>query len=168
MIENEATAGLSVWERDMYLLMVEHIAKESDVLGRYDELKTGATPHVRFLLELIAEDEARHHTVFEQWAETFKSFGALVSPPDDGVPNLLPEADAARLVETLEELLALEKDDARQLKDLEKRFKDFRHTTMWPLLTELMVLDTRKHIQILEFLIEHAKETVRRPPIPAI
>lgn len=168
MIENEAVAGLSVWERDVYLLLVDHIAKESEVLGRYDELMIGAAPHVRFLLELIAEDEARHHALFEQWAETFKSFGTLVTPPDDGVPNLLPEADAAQLVEALEELLDLEKDDARQLKDMEKRFKDFRHTTMWPLLTELMALDTKKHIQVLEFLIDHAKQTVRRPPIPAV
>jgi hypothetical protein len=167
MIENEAPAGLSVWERDVYLLLVDHIAKESEVLGRYDELMAGAAPHVRFLLELVAEDEARHHAVFEQWAETFKGFATLDAPPDDGVPNLVPEADAARLVDTLEELLALERDDAGQLKDLEKRFKDFRHTTMWPLLAELMALDTKKHIQILEFLIDHAKQTARRQHIPA-
>src|SRR6187401_3454441 len=64
MIEPEAPAGLSVWERDVYLLLVEHIAKESEVLGRYDEVMDGAAPHVRFLLELVAEDEARHHAVF--------------------------------------------------------------------------------------------------------
>jgi len=161
MMEHEAPAGLSVWERDVYLLLVDHIAKESEVLGRYDELLPDAAPHVRFLLELIAEDEARHHAVFEQWAATFESFATLVTPPEDGVPNLVAEADAERLLGTLEDLLALENDDAKQLKDLEKRFKDFRHTTMWPLLAELMALDTRKHIQILEFLIDHAKQTAR-------
>ena len=43
----------------------------------------------------------------------------------------------------------------------EKTFKDFRRTTIWPLLAELMALDTQKHIRILEFLLQHAKETAR-------
>jgi hypothetical protein len=105
-----------VWERDAYLLLVDHVAKESEVLGRHDELMTGAAPHVRFVLRLIAEDEARHHAVFEQWAETFKGFATLVAPPDDGVPRLVAEGHAAQLVGTLEELLAMEKEDAKQLK----------------------------------------------------
>jgi hypothetical protein len=83
-----------------------------------------------------------------------------VEPPD-GVPNLVSEADPERLVAALEKLLAVEKDDAKQLRDLEKRFKDFRRTTIWPLLTELMAFDTQKHIRILEFLLHHAKQTVR-------
>ena len=44
----------------------------------------------------------------------------------------------------------------------QKRFKDYRRTTIWPLLTELMALDTQKHIHILEFLLHHAK---RRPAL---
>jgi rubrerythrin len=161
MDAKDVPSGLSVWERDVYQLLVDHVAKESEVLGRYDDLLADSTGHVRFLLELIAEDEARHHSVFEQWAETFRGFATLVEPGPDGVPNMVPERDPQRLVEALEALLDLEKDDAKQLKDLEKRFKDFRHTTIWPLLAELMALDTQKHIQILEFLLDHAKQTAR-------
>jgi hypothetical protein len=115
---------------------------------------------VRYLLELIVEDELRHHAVYEEWIETFESFASFEQPAD-GVPNLVREPDAERLIGALDKLLAIEQEDARQLKDLEKRFKDFRRTTIWPLLAELMAFDTQKHIRILEFLLHHAKQTVR-------
>jgi hypothetical protein len=160
MTVNETPAGLSVWEREVYDLLVDHVAKESGVVDEYDELVEGSTGHVRFLLELIVEDELRHHRVYEEWAQTFRSFGTFVEPAD-GVPNLVREVEPERLIAALEKLLAIEKDDAKQLKDLEKRFKDFRRTTVWPLLTELMALDTQKHIRVLEFLLHHAKQTAR-------
>jgi hypothetical protein len=71
------------------------------------------------------------------------------------------EAEPEQLIPELEKLLAFERQDAKELKDLEKRFKDYRRTTIWPLLTELMALDTQKHIRILEFLLHHAKQTAR-------
>jgi hypothetical protein len=160
MTVNEVPAGLSVWEREMYAHMVEHIAKEAEVVDDYDDLLESSTGHVRYLLGLIVEDELRHHAVYEEWAETFESFASM-EPPVDGVPNLVREPEPERLVAALEKLLAVEKEDAEQLKDLERRFKDFRRTTIWPLLAELMAFDTQKHIRILEFLLHHAKQTVR-------
>ena len=160
MTPNEAPTGLSVWERDIYELLVDHVAKESQVVDEYDELYEGSTGHVRFLLGQIVEDELRHHAIYEEWAETFRSFSTFVEPAD-GVPNLVQEAEPERLIAAVEKLLAIEKDDAKQLKELEKRFKDFRQTTIWPLLTELMAFDTQKHIRILEFLLHHAKQTAR-------
>jgi hypothetical protein len=160
MTMNETPAGLSVFEREVYELLVDHVAKESAVVDEYDELLERSTGHVRFLLDLIIQDELRHHRVYEEWAETFRSFASFVEPPD-GVPNLVQEAEPERLIAALEKLLALEKEDAKQLKDLEKRFKDFRRTTVWPLLAELMAIDTEKHIRILEFLLHHARQTAR-------
>ena len=160
MTTNEIPTGLSVWEQDVYKLLVDHVAKESQVVDKYDDLLEGSTDHVRFLLELIVEDELRHHAVYTEWAETFKSFASFVEPAD-GVPTLVQEAEPERLIEGLEQLLAFEKEDAKQLKDLKKRFKDFRRTTIWPLLAELMAYDTQKHIRILEFLLHHARQTAR-------
>ena len=160
MTVNDVPAGLSVWEREIYALMVEHVAKESEVVDEYDEALEASTGHVRYLLGLIVEDELRHHAVYEEWAETFKSFASFEQAAN-GVPNLVREPEPDRLIAALEKLLAIEKDDARQLKDLEKRFKDFRRTTIWPLLAELMAFDTQKHIRILEFLLHHAKQTTR-------
>ena len=160
MTMDETPAGLSVFEREVYELLVEHVAKEQEVVEDYDALLEGSTGHVRFLLELIVEDERRHHRLYEEWARTFSSFSTFVEPPD-GVPNLVSEADPEQLVAAVERLLAIEKEDAEQLKDMERRFKDFRRTTIWPLLAELMAFDTQKHIRILEFLLHHARQTAR-------
>ena len=157
---NEIPAGLSVWERDVYQLLVEHVTTEAEVLSGYDELIERSSDHVRFLLELIAEDEARHHAVYERWVKSFEGLASL-SQPEDGVPNLAREPEPEQLIPELEKLLAFEGQDAKELKDLQKRFKDYRRTTIWPLLSELMALDTQKHIRILEFLLHHAKQTAR-------
>ena len=115
---------------------------------------------VRFTLDLIAEDEGRHHRLYDEWARTVREM-VLVTEPGDAVPDLTREPDPDRLVAAVDDLLAVEKDDAQQLKVLEKSLKDVRHTTVWPLLVELMEMDTRKHIKILEFLREHAQHTAR-------
>ena len=148
--------GLSVWEQELYERLVDHIASESEVLARYEGLAEESTGHVRFLLDLIAEDEARHHRLYDQWARTVKEM-AMVTEPREAVPDLTREHDPDRLVAAVDDLIAVEKDDAHQLKALEKSLKDVRHTTVWPLLVELMEMDTRKHIKILEFLREHAQ-----------
>ncbi len=64
-----------------------------------------------------------------------------------------------------EELLALERVDARHLKKLERQVKNFRCTTVWSLVVEAMALDTQKHVRILEFLRGHARAT-ERPGAP--
>jgi hypothetical protein len=158
---HERPVGLSVWEEELYDALLEHISAESDLLARYEGLAAEAPAHVRFLLELIAEDEARHHSIYEQWAETIRDLGLFVEP-DDGVPNLTREPEPKRLIAAVDELLAFEKSDARQLKELQKQLKDVRRTTMWALLPELMAHDTQKHIRILRFLREHAKKTARQ------
>ena len=152
--------GLSVWEQELYERLVQHIASESEVLARYEGMAEESSGHVRFLLDLIAEDEARHHRLYDQWARTVRDM-VLVTEPGDAIPDLTPESDPGRLVAAVDDLLAVEKDDAHQLKGLEKSLKDVRHTTVWPLLVELMEMDTRKHIKILEFLREHAQDTAR-------
>src|SRR5262245_10382101 len=92
----ERPLGLSVWEQDLYAALVEHIQAESDLLARYDGLAAEAPGHVRYLIELIAEDEARHHRIYEQWAATIRDSVAFV--PTDGLPDLTREREPERLV----------------------------------------------------------------------
>jgi rubrerythrin len=117
--------GLSVWEQELYERLTEHIASESEVLERYEGLAEESSGHVRFLLALIAEDEARHHRLYEQWARTVREM-VLVTEPGDAVPDLTPETDPDRLIAAVDDLLAVEKDDAHQLKALDKSLKDVR------------------------------------------
>jgi hypothetical protein len=86
---------------------------------------------------------------------------ASLIEPEDGVPDLVHEADPARLIAALHDLLEIEKRDSHELKTLGKMLKDVRRTTVWPLLVEVMTLDAQKHILILKFLRDHAKRTAR-------
>jgi rubrerythrin len=161
MERTDRPIGLSVWEEEFYDLLVGHARSEAVVLDSYQRLAADAPRHVKFLLGLILEDEERHHKLFEQWARTVGEIGELTQPAD-GVPSLDRERDPATLIAAVDELLAFERNDARQLKDLRGELKDYKETTMWTLLVDLMALDTEKHIRTLEFLKAHAKQTAKR------
>jgi hypothetical protein len=63
---------------------------------------------------------------------------ASLIEPEDGVPDLVHEADPARLIAAVHDLLEIEKRDSHELKTLGKMLKDVRRTTVWPLLVEVM------------------------------
>jgi rubrerythrin len=133
-----------------------HVREERYVLERYEELAaTTADPGTRFLLELILEDERRHHELFERLgaSATGGPEGAAVPGPPE------PEAEhATALLEQTTRFLEIERDDAAGLKRLGRELKPGAHDTMWRLLVEVMELDTEKHIRILEYLrhrLEH-------------
>ena len=44
------------------------------------------------------------------------------------------------------------------MKDLAKRLKEFDKVTIWGLLIELMLDDTKKHIKILKFIHDRSKD----------
>ena len=128
-----------------------HVRDERYVLVRYEELAaTVSDPGTRFLLELILEDERRHHALFER-------LGASAGGAGDGasaVPGP-PEPEREHLAELREQtahFLEIEREDAAGLKGLAKDLKPGSQDTMWRLLVEVMELDTEKHIRILEFL----------------
>jgi hypothetical protein len=157
MSEVEVPPGLSTLEEQLYRYLVAHVTSEGALLDEYREVADRAGGYVGYLLRIIGEDEERHHRVCEQWASSIRGMATMEEVPD-GVPNVLPGEIPPELVPTLRRLLDLEYDDAGELKRLERTIKDFREVTVWPLLVELMQLDTRKHQLILEFLLRHAEE----------
>ena len=70
------------------------------------------------------------------------------------VPSMTERPDPALLAET-KRLLAFEKDDRKELRQLRKALKHGPRSSLHPLLVELMLLDTNKHIAILEFIRDH-------------
>ncbi len=134
-----------------------HVRDERYVLARYEELAaTTADPGTRFLLEVILEDERRHHALFERLGAsatgTTAQASAVPGPPDPEPEHL------AELLEQTRRFLEIERDDAAGLKSLARELKPGSQETMWRLLVEIMELDTEKHIRILEFLrhrLEH-------------
>jgi len=154
----ERPAGMSIWEEQLYDHLTGHIESEGAILDEYGDLAAGSTGHVRYLLELIAADEARHHHLYEEWARTIRNL-TLTGEIGDGIPNVRPEDDPGSVVQAVSRLLAIEEADEKELRQLRKSLEDFESTTLWPLLVDLMRLDTEKHIRILNYLRQHARRT---------
>jgi hypothetical protein len=58
-------------------------------------------------------------------------------------------------VATVRTFLAAERADDKELARLKKMIKDVRNYTLWDVLLDVMELDTRKHIALLEFIERH-------------
>ncbi len=155
MTTTERQPGLSEFEQQMYDHLLNHVRIEDEVLQGYaalaDSVKAG---YVRFLLDLIGEDEHRHHGLFLQWADTIKAMGRL---EEGSIPVITRTPEAAELIPMFEAFIKTEHDDLKELKALSKEVKDFKDTTLWELLIEMMELDTQKHIKILTFLRDHTE-----------
>lgn len=124
-----------------------HVREESGFLESYEALVSESEdPSVRFLLELIIGDEHRHHDLFTSMADASVGEGAFPEPP-----ALSPEL-ARRLLEPTERFLEAEREESKKLAALRKDLKPAGEGTLWPLIVELMEIDTSKHIRILEFL----------------
>lgn len=149
--------GLSVSDAALYQHLVEHIESESGLIAEYERLIGSPSAYVSFLAGLIAEDERRHHGLYEDWIESLKAIAELQFA---GLPPVITQHDAHDLVATTERLLEFEKNDSQELKALEKQIKGVKDTTLWGLVIEIMRMDTEKHIRILEFIRDQAKRKV--------
>jgi hypothetical protein len=151
--------GLSTGEAELYKHLITHVQFEAGLAEKYDELAQSTTEYVGFLAAIIAEDERRHHHLYELWAETLRGMAEF---RDAGIPWLGKEDDPAKLIEATEKFLEFERRDVDELKELSKSIKDMRDTTLWGLVLELMRADSEKHIKILTFIRNHAKDTNRK------
>ena len=126
-----------------------HVREETAFLEAYEALAANSQDEsVRLLLELIVADERRHHDLFASLAAASVAADA---PP--AAPALPPE-EARRLLEPTRRFLDAEREESRSLAALRKELKPLRGETVWPLLVELMEIDTAKHVRILEYLGE--------------
>lgn len=150
----------SVWERDLYAALTSHVAKERGLLEEYVEAaKNTGSEALGYLVNLLIEDEQRHHRMFNELAASLKSEAAL-SADKPVIPRMDFHASNATAVgDVAHRLLENEKDDARELKALKKMLRDVEDTTLWGLLVDLMERDTEKHIAILSFVEKHARSS---------
>jgi rubrerythrin len=141
----------SLWE-DLALSHIEqHMAIETNALQAYEDLGKAEDPQVRYLAAMIASDEQRHHQLLSDIAQSLRSRVAEKAD-DSAIANtgdLSPERRET-LLETARQLLAIEENDADELKKLRRQLHQAPEQTIWPLLIEVMELDTEKHIRILK------------------
>jgi hypothetical protein len=152
-----ATAA-SATDRDLVALLQRHGADEGEILAEYERFATSAgSPIARYLVGLIIEDERRHHRVLEEIANSVAWSGFEPDEPVDTLPSLDRHASPGLWTHT-RRLLDFERQDARALQALRKKLKDYADATAWRLLVDTMLLDTRKHQLILEFILAHTPQ----------
>jgi rubrerythrin len=119
-----------------------HVRNETELLDEYRAL----VQHVdddstRVLLEMILEDETRHHELFTRMAEAARAGSG------DG-----PAAASPELVAATDRFLAAEREDREHLRALRRDLRPTGDEHLWLLLVEVMEMDTDKHVRILEHL----------------
>lgn len=153
--------GASVWEQEIYDHLCRHVEQEQEVLDEYAAAASETDSDAfQYLVNLIIQDERRHHERFSELASTLRSSVTWDAQP--AVPRLaqwgpLPE----RVVAASETLLAAERADLKELRELVQKLKVVKDTTLWQLLVRLMEHDTEKHIMVLEFVRDHARHPDR-------
>ena len=128
-----------------------HDERERAILASYRHLIDESSDEgVRYLGALIIEDEERHHQMINEMVNRIDSsiHGVSVEP---STPSLSPRVDRALLDET-RQLIALERQDAKELRLLQKELRYAPATSLLPLLVKLMLHDTARHIEILRFI----------------
>lgn len=150
--------GASVWEREVFAHLTEHVRQEQELLEEYvHAARESESKALGYLINLLIDDERRHHRMFIQLAQSLKT-DAEMRPEDPVVPRLdFHKENRAEVLEITGRLLDREESDLRELKRLHRELKEVKDTTLWDLLVELMERDTDKHIAILRFSRDHAK-----------
>lgn len=159
---SDSSTGRPDWQRDLLAHLTSHVQAERDLLDRYSMVAQQTESEAfRYLVNLLIEDETRHHKIFTELV------GSLNAAVPYGEPPLIPytdfeRADRAPVLDGAELLLENEKQDARELKRLQRDLRAVRDATLWSLLVDLMQRDTQKHIAILRFVQKHARESAFR------
>lgn len=140
-------------------MMETHGAREGEALASYRDVaqRSQSGAGIQYLVKLILEDEERHHRVFDEMANQIRSFvWELDVEPKS--PSLQPRADEDLLRET-RRLLDFEEEDAKELRALRKALKGSPKSSLHPLLVDLMLHDTNKHIAILKHINSRLRQS---------
>jgi rubrerythrin len=149
------------WPEEIRERITEHVNNEHSIMIEYEKLAEDATAEdVRFLMQVVLDDERRHHRWFR---ELRNSLDAAIELRSVGatIPPVGSEPVSPALLEATERLLEVEHEDAQELKALRKALKPVEGTTLWSLLVEIMEHDTQKHIAILEYIRRLVRERVQ-------
>ena len=148
------------WAEKVSDHLTQHVEKERALLEEYTEVAEGTnSKSLAYLINLLIEDERRHHRLFAELAASLQN---AIDGRSEGssVPELdLYRVDRAEVLAVTSKLLQNEEDDAIELKRLHQELGIVKDTTLWGLLVELMQRDTDKHIAILRFAQRHAKRS---------
>ncbi len=131
--------------------LTEHLAGEAEVLDEYRQLATSPDPPVRYLAQLILEDEERHHRVLSELANQFRPATSLAEQAPH-VPWLTKSTDRHGLARSVRRLRRFERRDLRRLRKLARQLRPIKDNSLDPVIVATLEMDTRKHLRYLREL----------------
>jgi len=158
--------GASVFEESLFTHLMCHVNREAGIVDAYEQLAaTNGSKAFGYLARMIVQDERHHHALFRDLADAIRDDVEL-RDPIQGVPRLDHWGDdTAAIAEATERFIAIEQEDAAELRRLERHLRDMRDTTLWQLLVRTIAADTHKHLMILRFVRDHLP---RQPVLKAL
>lgn len=147
----------TLWEDLALAHIQEHMAIEAGAEEAYEDLGNAEDPQVRYLAAMIAADEHRHHQLLSDIAEALKSRVGGTADQSAIAGGEVSRERREALLGVTRKLLAMEEDDADKLKALRRELHRAPERTVWPLLVEIMELDTEKHVRILKGIEGHLR-----------
>ena len=159
---DESSAGPSTFERNLYAHLTSHVQAERGLLEQYSAVaEQTESKAFRYLVNLLIEDEIRHHRFFLEIADSLKTEASL-SGEDPVIPDIdFVRADREAVLDGTKHLLQAEERDARELRQLQHELRAVKDVSLWSLLVDLMQRDTQKHIAILRFVRKHTQRGSR-------
>ena len=154
---------LSEYDRMLIEHLGDHVTSEREMIELYDSLAADDHPYVSFIAQLIGDDEARHHRLFTEWIETIKALAEL-RDAEDGIPHVDYQPVDLETINMVDRLLEFEEKDLSETKKLRHELRAVRTSTLWGILVELVIADTKKHIKLLKFLQARLAERSSRHP----
>ncbi|MGH8957531.1 MAG: hypothetical protein ACRDVK_02535 [Acidimicrobiia bacterium] len=153
---------IDLWAQQLTHYLQEHMDTEREALRSYAHLaEETKSDRVRFLIQMVIDDEVRHHRLFQDMIHWIRSEH---SGREDIESRIGKDAasgvgeEREHIIEMTENLLEMERDDERELKELERIVTEVADTAWWSSLVEAMRLDTRKHIMLMEAIKDLASE----------
>lgn len=153
---------IDLWAQQLTHYLQEHMDTEREALRSYAHLaEETKSDRVRFLIQMVIDDEVRHHRLFQDMIHWMRSEHSGRDDIESRIGNKAAVGvgdEREHLIEMTDRLLEMEEDDERELKELQKIVTEVADTAWWSSLVEAMRLDTRKHIMLMEAIKELASE----------
>lgn len=148
--------GSKTWVENLHHYVTQHVQIEQGLLENYISAAQGSdSKALRYLVNLIIQDEKRHHQMFGEFAAALEH-GLNWTSGDAEIPAMdFYKVDSDKLQVVTDLLLENEMNDLKDLKYLHKMVKHASDATLWDLIIQTMQRDTEKHIAILSFIKSH-------------
>ncbi len=138
----------------------EHIHEEQTSILAYQRLgRTFADPVIAAVMQLILDDEARHHAAMQHIARTLNS-ALCWAPPPETTP--LAAEDVSEAIRELRSLADEERRGVSALHELARRGRD-RNDDLCAVLLDAMAMDSDKHARLLELVIRRLAAYAPKP-----